>query len=471
MKQVLWHQQEIEQILSKPICNQTDQPIYGVSIDTRTLQEGDLFIALQGLNFDGDDFVEEAFVKGASMALTHQYVPASSSYIQIDDTNWALGQLAAFARHRFEGCMIGITGSVGKTTTKEMLSTMLNKDGVHMTQGNLNNHIGVPLMLARLHANKRFSVLEMGMDHAGEIAQLTHQVQPEIAVVTCVREVHLEYFNNIQEIADAKAEIFEGLSGTKVALLNGDDPYSTILAKKAREYTNKLYFFGSSKTFFASLHSRTVVEDKQIVECYIDGKKICFKINATGLHHAYNALAALGAGAHAQVDLQNAVHAVEQWKPIAGRGNANWITLKELDQKTCKQIYLVDESYNASPASVKAMLCSNGEIKKASGIEIKRRVAVLGDMYELGTTSLQLHRELATLALENKFDIVYGVGQAMQSMFDDLHPSIRGQHTMTAGEMSDLLPECLNDRDLVCIKGSFGMNMAQIVRRINDLSA
>jgi UDP-N-acetylmuramoyl-tripeptide--D-alanyl-D-alanine ligase len=416
-----------------------DWQMSGLSIDTRTIRKGDLFVALSAER-DGHDFAQQAFQGGAAAALVSKPVEGGP-YVLVPDTLKALERLAEAARDRCFSPLIGVTGSAGKTTTKEMLRAALTPLGeVHAAQKSFNNHIGVPLTLAELPPAVGAGVFEMGMNHAGEIRGLTSLVRPHIALITTIAEAHLEFLGSMEAIADAKAEIAEGLRPSGAMILPGDSPYLSRLKQRCEEAgVRNLLTFGW-KGEHGWLKSAEDGAEGQLVEADILGQPVRFRLAAQGAHMATNALAALLAAVEAGVSAEAAAAALESFSTGAGRGERY-----KLELPGGRTILVLDESYNANPASMRASL---GVLAKETG----RKVAVLGEMKELGETSPQLHADLADAAAVA--DIVYTAGPAMEHLRRALPEAKRGTHCENAIDLLQPLLDNLHEASTVLFKGS-----------------
>ncbi|MGH7115958.1 MAG: UDP-N-acetylmuramoyl-tripeptide--D-alanyl-D-alanine ligase, partial [Stellaceae bacterium] len=363
----------------------------GVSIDTRSLAPGDLFVALRGPNHDGHDFVAAAFARGAVAAMVDRPLgglPAGKPLLRVGGTLAGLAALGEFARARGVARIVAVTGSVGKTGTKEALRLALGACGpTFASAGSLNNHWGVPLSLARMPSDAAYGVFELGMNHPGEIAALTRLVRPHIAVITTVEPVHLGFFQSVEAIAEAKAEIFLGLEPGGVAVLNRDNPhYPRLAAAAERAGATEVIAFGADPGARVRLISCVLQPRGSTVEAAIDGLGLCFRLAAPGRHWVMNALAVLGAVIAAGGDPRRAAAALAHFEAMPGRGRRHQLAWRG------GTLTLIDESYNASPAAMAAALAVLGGTAPVAG---GRRVAVLGDMLELGDAAPRLHRELA----------------------------------------------------------------------------
>lgn len=437
----------------------------GVSIDTRTIAPGDMFVALKDVR-DGHDFVAQALEKGAACALVSRMpegVADDAPLLIVDDVLSGLEALGRAARARTDAKVIGITGSVGKTSTKEMLRHMLTSQGrVHAAEKSYNNHWGVPLTLARMPADSEFAVIEIGMNHPGEIAPLSIMAQPDVAVVTIVAPVHLEAFEGIEGIAEEKAAIFQGLGSSGVAVLNGDLETTDILEAAAPEAQVS---FGTADGCDWRLEEVTASDDATMCRAVHGGDTILFKIGAPGRHFAMNALACLAAVDAAGADIGRAAVSLADWAPPSGRGARRFVAFDS--QMPDEGVMLFDDAYNANPASVGAAL--NVLAAATPPSEAGRHVAVLGDMKELGPTENALHAELAQHAAMADIDQVHCVGPLMKHLYEALPEAKQGLWAATSEELAASPLALVRSGDVVMAKGSLSMKMALIVDAITNL--
>lgn len=454
----LWTAREIAAAIGTE-CQDMDWVVNGISIDTRTIQNNDLFIALKGEQSDGTLYVDDAIEKGATGAIANKSYNGKhlDKVFRVDDTLAALRALAAMARARSSAKVIAITGSVGKTSTKEMLAHTLAAAGrVHATQGNLNNHFGLPLTLARMPVETEFAVLEMGMNHANEITPLSTLARPDIAIITNVDAVHLEHFLNVEAIADAKAEILAGLEPQNgIAILNRDNAHYLRLLGHAHSQRVQVQTFGSNAECDAEVLNAQLTENETRVSARIRDTKIDYIINAPGAHWVPASLAVLLAATAAGMKLEAAAAQMKTITPPKGRGVMQKAALPDGGMIT-----LMDESYNASPVSVAAALATLGQMPKNNGA---RRIAVLGDMLELGPSGPELHRNLASHIVESGVDLLFCAGPLMRELFDAVPPSLRGEWAKDSTLLAAAMHEHLQNGDVVLVKGSRGMRMEMIL--------
>jgi UDP-N-acetylmuramoyl-tripeptide--D-alanyl-D-alanine ligase len=439
------------------------ESITGISIDTRTIATGEAFFAIQGDNRDGHDFVEAALKAGAGVAVVSREKRArfakDAPLLAVDDVLDGLRDLARASRARLKGKVVAVTGSAGKTGTKEALRLAFSAEGkTHASAASYNNHWGVPLSLARCPADVDYAIFEIGMNHAGEITPLTKMVQPEIAIITTIAPVHLEYFGTLEKIADAKAEIFLGVPPSGAAIVNRDISQFEQLRDAARACgIARVVSFGEHAQADARMLRVSLHADFSTVEANILGSLVNYKLGAPGRHLAMNSLAVLAAVSLAGADLALAGLALANWKPPAGRGARVTLSVPGGD------ILVIDESYNANPASMRAALALLGQAQIGPQ---GRRIAVLGDMLELGEAGQRLHAELSGPAEETGVDLVYCAGPLMRSLWEALPSRLRGGYAETSAALEPAVLEGLRAGDAVMIKGSLGSKMGPIVKAL-----
>lgn len=439
----------------------------GVSIDSRTLAAGDLFVAIRGPRFDAHDFLAEAFAAGAACAMVSRIPrghPENQPLLLVDDTYSGLMALARAARQRCSARRVAVTGSVGKTSTKEALAAALAPSGrVAATIGNLNNLWGVPLSLARMSRDTRFGVFEIGMNHAGEITPLSRIVRPDVAIITTVEAVHLEFFDSVEGIARAKAEIFDGLRGRGTAVLNRDNRFFDFLREEAASRgIEHIVSFGADERADARLVSYDAGTPAQIGADVL-GERIDFTLALPGRHNALNAMAVLATVKVLGADLAAAADALGRMDAPAGRGKRIRVALAGGGTVT-----VIDDSYNASPASMRAAFRVLAQATPGPG---GRRIAVLGDMLELGAGSARAHAELADDLVEAGADLVLTTGDNMMHLDDALPRRLRGGHGAGAGDLVPLLAGTLRDGDVVLVKGSNSQRLGTVVRALTQPDA
>ncbi|WP_259780659.1 UDP-N-acetylmuramoyl-tripeptide--D-alanyl-D-alanine ligase [Aestuariispira ectoiniformans] len=439
----------------------------GVSIDTRTITPGDLFVALKGPNHDGHAYLETARDKGAAAAIISDSdkAPEGLPVLTVTNTMGAMIDLAAAARTRMSGKVIAITGSVGKTGTKEGLALAFAALGkTHATLGNLNNEIGLPLTMDRIPADTDYSVLEMGMNHPGEIQPLSDLARPDVAIITTVQPVHLEFFEGIQGIADAKAEIFSGLNKGGYAILPRDHPLFHHMRERALEAgvaEDRIIGFGTHPDAHVRLLKCDAIPTGSRATAVMDGETRVYEIGMPGEHWAINSLAILAAVRYLGGDLDKAVEALKDWRPGKGRGCRHQISLPQGGSFT-----LIDESYNASPPAMRAAFDVLAHVKPHPG---GRRVAILGDMLELGDSAPSLHAALASSIEENSIDMVFTAGPNMAHLNKVLERGRKANHAADSAALIGPVVSYIGAGDVVLVKGSLGMRMAAIVNALNAL--
>lgn len=439
----------------------------GVSIDTRDLQAGDLFIALKGDNSDGHAHVKAALEKGAAAAVVSQKLDGidAAKLLIVEDTFKALQDLGKAARARTAAKIIGVTGSVGKTGTKEMLSKAFSAFGqTAWSVKSFNNHWGVPLSLARMHAGSDYGIFEMGMNNPDEITPLTHQVRPDIAIITTVAPVHVGNFKNgIDDIAKAKAEIFAGLPKNGTAIINRDiDHYEFLLNAAKEQGVAKVLSFGETDGADARLIDCLVASNGVRVKADIIGEEITFILKDAGRHIAMNALSVLLALKVAGLDIKKAAKALEQIEPPQGRGKRELLDIGDASNP----VTLIDESYNASPVAMQAAFKVLAMIDPGRN---GRRIAILGDMLELGTDGPRLHAELALPLKAANIDLVYTCGNLMKNLSNALPNDNKKFHAETSAELAQIVPDVLVPGDVVMVKGSLGSKMNVVVEALRSL--
>jgi UDP-N-acetylmuramoyl-tripeptide--D-alanyl-D-alanine ligase len=434
----------------------------GISIDSRTLAKGDAFFAVQGENRDGHDFVENALKTGAALAVVARGQQAhfgSAPLLVVPDVLEGLRDLARAARARMNAKVIAVTGSVGKTGTKDALRLALSADGeTHSSIASYNNHWGVPLSLARCPVGAKYAVFEIGMNHAGEITPLTTLVRPYVAIITSIEPVHLEYFGSLEKIADAKAEIFAGVGPGGAVILNRDNSQFDRLAASARAvYVERIVSFGAHEQADARLLRVSLQADSSTVEARILGQVVTYKLGAPGRHLALNSLAVLAAVHLVGADLALAALALKNLKPAGGRGARIILTVPG------GNALLIDESYNANPASMRAAIALLGQATIGTR---GRRIAVLGDMLELGPAGAGLHRALVEAIEEAGIDLVFCSGPLMHALWEALPSRVRGGYAGTAAELEPEVLEAIRAGDAIMVKGSLGSKMGPIVKAL-----
>jgi UDP-N-acetylmuramoyl-tripeptide--D-alanyl-D-alanine ligase len=460
MTEPLWTWEDLVPAAVAAADGAPSQPVTGFSIDTRSLQPGEVFVALRDVR-DGHDFVLQAFRQGAAAALvTTEYkrVDGDGALLRVRETLEGLRSIAAAARRRSDARIVAVTGSVGKTGTKEALRNCLSRLApTHAAEKSFNNHWGVPLTLARMPAGVRYGVFEIGMNHAGEITPLTALVRPHVAIVTTVEPVHLEFFGTTDKIAEAKAEIFSGLEPGGVAILPRDNQHYELLARRALEHGARIVSFGRHEN--ADVRPDVFALDAEGTNVAVDigGRRIAYRIGAPGGHLAQNSLAVIAALDALGADVQKALGALADMRAAKGRGARQEIALPS------GPVLLIDESYNANPASMRSALAAMATVPRT---RFARRIAVLGDMLELGENSGMLHAALAEPVDAAEVDLVFACGPNMKSLFDALPQGRRGAWAPASDGIAAAVTGAVSGGDVVMIKGSLGSRMAPIVEAL-----
>ena len=437
----------------------------GVSIDSRTTKPGDLFVAIRGPSFDGHDFAADAIAAGAAAAVVKRRPDAVSGdapLLEVKDTTRALKDLGQAARRRTGARIIAVTGSVGKTGTKEAIRFVLEEQGpIAASQGNLNNHWGVPLSLSRMAADSTFGVFEIGMNHPGEIAPLSRMVRPDVAVITNVEAVHGAHFESVDDIAEAKAEIFQGMTGDGVAVLNRDNAQFNRLAAAAGEagVNNVIAFGAHEEAQFRLMDVRTDCEGSD-VKARIDGAEFQYRLGVPGHHWVMNSLAVLAAVGAAGGEIGPAAVELAGMIGLKGRGRRHTVEVAG------GAFIVIDESYNASPVSMNAAFKVLGGLEPEGG---GRRIAILGDMLELGPESEGQHAALVETLIAEKINLVFTAGQYMGALWDVLPQSMRGATAPSAMRLLPKVTGIVRPGDVVVVKGSAGSNTGPIVNALLDL--
>lgn len=431
--------------------------VSGVAFDSREVSDGDLFVAMKGEATDGHRFVDKAFAQGAAGGLVSEAV--DYPHVLVADTTRALEALGEASRARMSGKVIGVTGSVGKTGTKEALFQALersNPGAVHRSVKSYNNHVGVPLSLARMPRTSAFGVFEMGMNHEGELSALTQMVRPDVAIVTAIAPAHIEFFGTEAAIAQAKAEIFEGLEPGGTAIIPYDSPHVATLYAKANAYAARVLTFGLEEG--ADIRATEAVPAPNggtLVTATLPEAELCFTVAAPGDHWVSNALAVLAAVDAVGGDLAAAGLALAEMPGLAGRGERCILAVEG------GQALLIDESYNANPLSMAATL------KQLGREEADRRIAVLGAMRELGHLSGDLHAGLAAPLSEGQVDYAILVGEEMAPLASALKGVMAFDHVVDAAAATELLEAQVRAGDAILVKGSNGVGLSRTVAALS----
>ena len=460
---VLWTIDALIGATGGELSGTVTKPLDGISIDSRTLSSGDIFFAIKGDQFDGHTFVDAALQAGAGVAVVARDsgVTTSGPLLVVDDPLRALEDLARAARARCKGKIIAVTGSVGKTGTKDALLLALSRDAqVHASAASYNNHWGVPLSLARCPETTDFGVFEIGMNHSGEITPLSQMVRPDVAIITTIQPVHLGHFGSIEEIADAKAEIFTGLEPGGTVILNRDNAFFDRLKEAAMAAdAGTIIGFGEHEDADARLTRVALHGTCSCASATIGGHDITYKLGVPGRHIVINSLAVLAAVAAVDGDIALAALRLANMVPPKGRGVRHALRIDD------GYFTLVDESYNANPASMRAALETVGHTKPGPR---GRRIAVLGDMLELGGDAERLHVDLANAVDDAGIDLVYACGPNMNHLWNAIPDARRGGYADSSSDLKDALTNALRSGDIVVIKGSLGSRMGPLVETLRE---
>ncbi|MDJ0610530.1 MAG: UDP-N-acetylmuramoylalanyl-D-glutamyl-2,6-diaminopimelate--D-alanyl-D-alanine ligase [Kiloniellales bacterium] len=437
----------------------------GISIDSRSVAPGDLFVALEGPNFDGHDFIAKALAGGAVAAMAHRRpdgLDPAAPLLLVDDTLAALNRLGAAARVRSQARFAGVTGSVGKTGTKEAIRHCLAAQApTSASAASLNNHWGVPLSLARMDRQARYGVFEMGMNHAGEIRALTRLVRPHVALITTVEAAHSAHFDSIEGIAEAKAEIFEGVEPGGTAILKREHPLFQLLAARAREAgIERIVTFGRHPDADAHVLEATLDGGHSRIRASVHGAELAYRVGLPGDHWVENSLAVLATVAALGADLAAAAGELAGLQPLKGRGAQRSLALPG------GGFTLIDDSYNANPTSMRAAF---QVLRLAAPGAGGRRLAVLGDMLELGSASRNMHADLSEPLLEAGIDLVFTCGADMAALDEALPAERRGGHAADSAKLAPLVAAALRPGDVVLVKGSLGSRMANVIEALSQL--
>jgi UDP-N-acetylmuramoyl-tripeptide--D-alanyl-D-alanine ligase len=464
MNKPLWNSKQLAAATAGKLENQSEWSVEKIVIDSRLVSAESLFVALKGERVDAHQFIPEILEKN-SAALGENF-PSSlhknAKILRVENSFKALEEIGIYRRNQCGARIVGVTGSVGKTSTKRILSHLLSFQGAtYATKGNFNNHIGVPLTLANMPENIDYAVIEMGMNHAGEIRSLTNQARPHVAIITAVAAAHLEFFDSIEGIADAKSEIMEGVSAGGFIVLDLDSPYYERLAKKAVSLGLNIISFGQNSQAKICLLSWNADGLSGFGEIKIADKTYKYKIGLPGIHQTKNACAAIAACVALGIEPEKVISALETLTPEEGRG-----VFREFKLSDSRKIFVIDDSYNANPASMEAGLRLLAEFNHP---EVKRKIAVLGDMKELGDDSLALHKNLANvIAKFSAIDLVHTVGHHMLALNHAIEEKKRGHHAEDSLSLIPALKTSIQDKDLLLLKGSHSMHMELIIKNWTD---
>jgi UDP-N-acetylmuramoyl-tripeptide--D-alanyl-D-alanine ligase len=439
----------------------------GVSIDTRTLAQGDLFCAIEGVSQDGHQYVSAAFKAGAAAALVQRgrIAKPEGPVVEVDDTLEALRALGRAARARSRARIAAVTGSVGKTGTKEALRTVLAAQAAtHASEGSLNNHWGAPLSLARMARDAAYGIFELGMNHPGEITPLTELVRPHVALITWIAPAHTAFFKSVAEIADAKAEIFTGMKGGTAVLPRDSEYFDRLAAAAKKAGVARVIAFGANQAAEARLVDADLGPTQSTVTADMLGTRLRYSIGSPGRHWVANSLAVLATAHALGADLAKAAAALAQVQPPKGRGARHRVVVASGNGNGNGRAFtLIDESYNASPEAVRAALATLALAAPEPG---GRRIAVLGDMRELGEEADAIHAALAPAFVSAKVDKVFTCGTHTAALDAALPAALRGAHAPDSAGLQPEVVKAVRAGDVVMVKGSLGSRMAPIVQAL-----
>ncbi len=450
-----------------------DWSVTGLSIDTRSLEAGELFVALKDVR-DGHDFVAQALEKGAGAALVSHHpegVAQDAPLLIVTDVVGALEDLGRAARARSNAKVVGITGSVGKTSTKEMLRTVLQRQGrTHAAEKSFNNHWGVPITLAQMPQDTEFAVVEIGMSNPGEIAPLTTLATPDVALITTVAAAHMAAFKNIEGIATEKASIFSALKPGGVAIYNNDLETTPILAAAAKDSGGTPVTFGKTPGSDYRLEQLSLSANATVMKANAKGQEVLFKLSQPAPHFALNALGVLAVVDALGADIGLAASDLAHWAPPAGRGNKEVIQLDSAE--AAMSIELIDDAFNANPVSLAAaleVLAASVPVNGVGKIGKGRRIAILGDMLELGPDEIAIHQGFSTHPAIAELNLIHCAGPRMQHLWQALPPEKRGEYAETADALVARAHQLLDAGDVVLVKGSKGSYVSRIASAIRKL--
>ncbi len=457
MKQILWNKSELSHALQRALDHKFFTNITGVSIDSRSIIEGDMFFALSGNNYNGNNFIDEALQKGASICFSDDITKVKlfniKRVIDVKNVLKTLNFLARYRRNALKATLIAITGSLGKTSTKEMFKLALSSNGkTFANDKNLNNHYGMPLSLVKCPKNIEFCILELGMSAKGEIANLVDIAKPDVVIITNIYPVHLAFFRSIKEISYAKSEIFKNVNDQGFAILNNESNYFEVQMKEAQQYSVQTFTFSTNNDANCYIKKIEINDDK-----YKSVKIQCFDVEFNQKFHFIvgeyliaNSLPLFICVHVLKLNLTLVQKSLETFKPKLGRGEV--INLKK--------IKLIDDSYNSSPDAVRLAIKNAKSFK----FENSRLLAILGDMKELGDCEVDFHKNVQL----DGIDKIFCVGKLMKNLFNQTNNNIRGVYTNDSIEMAKIITDYIIENDIILIKGSCSMNMKLIVDQIKS---
>ena len=463
-----WNLEKLQKITNASKKSQIKQnlKVRGFSIDTRSIQSGELFCALKGKNYDGHDFLNQAYKKGASCFLlsnTEKFVP-SIPYIKVENVLDALENIARKTRKTLNAGFIAITGSVGKTGTKEMIRFALKNVGkTYANKGNFNNHIGVPLSLSNIPDDTEYCILELGMNQKGEIKKLSSLVSPDIGIITAIENSHLKGLKTLENILEAKCELLENIKQNGCFIYNSDTNYSYKLKKKAESLNiTNIISYGKNANPDIKLLEKIKVKDKNLLKVRYFDREISWMMPLLAEHWYINFLCILGIAKYYNLNLNSLLHELESFKLPSGRGNLICI------EKWSKKFFIIDDSYNSSPASLKASLENFNQIDSRGN-----KIAIIGDMYELGEKSQKFHLSMKREIENTNLNIIFTIGKFTKKLNQELSNSIQKYHFDDISDLEKELKKIINTNDILLVKGSNAVGLNTLVSKIvgdqNDL--
>lgn len=469
MTEILWNAVDAVKATSGKLVGDNEWNAIGIAMDSREVKQGDIFIAMIGEEggLDGHDYVSQAIENGAVAVIVDHEIENTKNQLIVKDTFVALQDLGQFAKHRATlNHTIAITGSVGKTGVRNMVDHAFSAVDyrAHASIKSYNNHVGVPYSLASINASSDVGIFEVGMNHSGEIAPLSRQIEPTMTIITSVFDVHVEAFDNgIDGIVEEKSQIFEGMNVDGITILPRDsEHYLTLLANAKTAGLQKIYSFGEHEDADAKLTNCLLAANGTRVQANIMGEDVSYTLQIAGKHIAINSLSSLLAVKLVGGDVQKAAKSLEKIEAIAGRGNREKINSGEEDNP----ITLIDESYNASPVAMNASFRVMAMVDPGRG---GRRIAVLGDMLELGDVARKSHEDLAMPLQAAGVDLLYCCGQNMKALYDKMPVANQGAHRESSAELAKIVPDALIPGDVVLVKGSLGSKMKTVVEAMREL--
>ncbi|MFN7038986.1 MAG: UDP-N-acetylmuramoyl-tripeptide--D-alanyl-D-alanine ligase [Alphaproteobacteria bacterium] len=454
---IIWTEDDIKKATRGKIQGKWN--ISEVSIDSRKANKNSMFIALKGENTDGHNYIMQALDNGASSVLI-DHLPSNAhadiNYCIVKNTKEGLWDLARYNRNRLKAKIISVTGSIGKTSTKELLKLCFSGIGkTFANYGNYNNDLGVPISISNTPIDTQYAIYEVGMNHSGEITPLTKLIQPDIAIITTIEPIHLEFFNSVEDIARAKAEIFQGLNQNGYVILNKDNAYFDLLVQEAKKLgIRNIISFGKDQDSDCKLLEFKEDHEGSKIKAEIFGHEINYKLKSFGIHFGLNSLAVMGAAFALGCDLNIAANNLGNFKAIKGRGEQHNLLFNN------KNITLIDDSYNAGPPSVKAALKVLGNYKG------RRKVAILSDMRELGPDSVKIHIDLVRDISDNKIDKIIAVGKYMKELYYNLPLEKQYANFDDVDEVIEVIDKYIEESDVILVKGSLGTQIFKLVEYI-----